>query len=61
MGTAHEEVQVCTFIVVSTSNLLKIRNLSENLSEKIKIHILFSTTFSRKSVTQMVETPSYKP
>jgi len=46
---------------VSTSNLLKIRNLSENLSEKIKIHILFSTTFSRKSVTQMVETPSYKP
>jgi len=40
--------EVRTFIVVSTSSLLKIRNLSENLSEKIKTHILFSTTFSPK-------------
>jgi len=35
----------CTFVIVPTFSLLKIRNLSENLSEKIKTHILFSTTF----------------
>jgi hypothetical protein len=58
MGTAHEDVR--TFIVVSTSSILKIKNLAQNLSEKIKTHISFSTTFSRKSVTQMVEAPSYK-
>ena len=50
-------MDVCTFIIVSTFSLLKIRNLSE----KVKTHILFSATFSRKSVTQMVEAPSYKP
>jgi hypothetical protein len=44
MGTSHEDV--CTFIAAGWI-LLKMRNVSDKMVEKIKTHILWSITFSQ--------------
>jgi hypothetical protein len=43
MGTLHEDL--CTFIIISRSILLRMRNTSEQFVEKIKTHILCSIIF----------------
>ena len=45
MGTLHEDQQ--TFMM-SRSILLRMRNISDKIVEKIKTHILWSITFYRK-------------
>jgi len=48
MGTLQEGL--CTFMIISRSVLLRVKNFSEkNVAEKIKTHILCSTTFCRRS------------
>jgi len=39
----HEDL--CTFMTISRSLLLRDRNISENFVEKIVTHILFSVNF----------------
>jgi hypothetical protein len=43
-GYLHEDL--CTFMIISRSVLLRIRNVSEKVVQKIKTHILCSITFS---------------
>jgi len=38
-----------TFLIISRSFLLRMRNVSDKAVEKIKTHILCSVTFFRKS------------
>jgi hypothetical protein len=45
-GTLHEDL--CTFTIISRRILLRMRNISENIVEEIKTHILFSITFFEK-------------
>jgi hypothetical protein len=47
MGTLHEDLN--TFMTIYRSILVRMRNVSDNVVEKIKTHILCSVTFSRKS------------
>jgi hypothetical protein len=46
-GTLHEDL--CTFMIISRWILLRIRNVSDKIVQKIKTHILCSITFFRKS------------
>jgi hypothetical protein len=47
-GTSHEDR--CTFMIISHRTLLGLRNISDKIVEKIKIHILcLITFFFRKS------------
>jgi len=43
-GTLHEDRY--TFLIISRSVLLRMRNVSAKVVEKIKTHILYSITFS---------------
>jgi hypothetical protein len=45
--TLHDDR--CTFMIISRWILLRMRNVPEKIVEKIKTHILYSTTFPRKS------------
>jgi hypothetical protein len=45
-GALHEDL--CTFMTISRSTLLRKRNVSTKVIKQIKIHIFCSTTFSRK-------------
>jgi len=47
LGTLYEDVR--TFMTEFRSVLLRVINLSGKFVQKIKTHILYSTTFSRKS------------
>jgi hypothetical protein len=42
-GTLHEDL--CTFVIISRWILLRIRNFSDKIVEKIKTHILCSINF----------------
>jgi len=43
MGTLYEDQ--CTFLIISCLLVLRIRNISDKIVEKIKTHILCSITF----------------
>jgi hypothetical protein len=43
-GTLHEDV--CTFIIAFRWSLLRMRNVSDKVVEKIKPHVLCSVSFS---------------
>jgi len=45
-GILHEDL--CTFMMISGSVLLRMGNVLENLAEEIEVHILRSVTYSRK-------------
>jgi len=47
MGSFHENLY--TFVIVSRRILLRMRNVSDKVAEKIKTNILTLVTFSRKS------------
>ena len=42
-GTSHEDRY--TFLIISRSVLLRLRNASDKLVENMKTHILYSVTF----------------
>ena len=42
-GTLHEDI--FTFMIISRSDLLRIRNVADKFVEKINEHILYSTSF----------------
>jgi len=48
-GTLHENLR--TFVIITRLILLKIRNVSNDVVDKIKIHNLHSTTISENRVT----------
>jgi len=50
-GTFHENL--CTFMIISRSILLRMRNVSDIFTEIIKIHVLCSITFLPKIVPFM--------
>ena len=47
MGTLHGDQYI--FLIISVSVLLRMRNVSDKIVEKIKTHILYSNFFFRKS------------
>jgi len=50
-GTLGEDQY--TFLIISRSILLRMRNISEKVVGKIKMHILTSVTFFSKTLTFM--------
>jgi hypothetical protein len=54
-GTLQEDLS--TFMIISSSILLRVRNVSDKFPEKIKIHNLYSITFffENRAVHEIVE------
>jgi hypothetical protein len=40
MGTLHEDLCTCTYMIIALSVLLRMRNVLDKFTEKIKIHII---------------------